>query len=944
MTSCSEKIKASEFGTKVSAASHESLAKDEISQAQIKSIDQAKSSLLELDPEIVENSTNQTENGSGSVVITPTGVSKTNSIDDITTCTTSSDISTPIELSLTAKRPRAETSFSDKLDSDTLEPTIKVQSLDPSIGIVSKSEAEIRSSFIEDQGPASTVVSSPTPCNSIVFKCIDVSESGVDINNRTESNSTEVIPTSEASKSTTASASPLNQSQSCKDELNSGICMGAKQPALLSSKQLFDELVQLAAISPTTGASGIALLNPQQLASLDNGVLQQSLQNFGLLMGTGLGMPSLGATGNTTPIKVQSPSISASQLMVGSMGPSSAEDLQQSTSASTTASTSTATSSVASPLTSPINLSSASVTHGSAGQIPGMVTQNQFISQLMANPLFQSQAIASQSSQNLNRMVSAAFGAGSPQTTPASNTFGWPSGGSTTPQGFCPTGTQPGMANFAALLAAANSQLHSHNTFPVTFPTPVNRSISNGPNPILMPMQSATPSDGSAFEGAQTSTTASTASPSEASTYPSTIGQQNDPLLRLGSGLPHNSSGTPCIPPFWNTNPALLASAASLIGSGDISQTMALLNVNPLGLQPFVQAQTPQQANTHNSNSEEEGANRAQQNCLSLLASLQQPSFDFSSLSTSSPATLAALASAATAATNSQLSSVAQTQPDAENHASKPVAKASGSGRASHGSGSRALNASSSVTAAAAALDHLDVDWDSVGLREAELAAMEICKTASTLFDTTDGTTPVPSSPAAVGEAVLTAAQLTISARAMLKFVKGLTPTQLGINWHACTQRFCVTYTTRDEQNPRSWTLGAYSNGKLHYKYFGPRSWTVMGLKEALRKAFKARTSLLLGQGIIEEPEDTGLSKEELTYHARQLLQQLRDSLGVKKGNVHKGLYISWHPKTRRFVVALKSCESGKTIYKYFSPKERSIKGIKTALLDAHQMVVAACQ
>ncbi|OLQ15849.1 hypothetical protein ChTU502y2012_301g0005, partial [Cryptosporidium hominis] len=126
----------------------------------------------------------------------------------------------------------------------------------------------------------------------------------------------------------------------------------------------------------------------------------------------------------------------------------------------------------------------------------------------------------------------------------------------------------------------------------------------------------------------------------------------------------------------------------------------------------------------------------------------------------------------------------------------------------------------------------------------------------------------------------------------MLKFVKGLTPTQLGINWHACTQRFCVTYTTRDEQNPRSWTLGAYSNGKLHYKYFGPRSWTVMGLKEALRKAFKARTSLLLGQGIIEEPEDTGLSKEELTYHARQLLQQLRDSLGVKKGNVHKGLYI----------------------------------------------------
>ncbi|KAK9173504.1 Uncharacterized protein cmbei_3001980 [Cryptosporidium meleagridis] len=933
MTSCSERIRTSESGTKVSADNHEPLAKDEVSQAQIKSIDQAKSSLLELDPEIVENSTNQTENGLGNVVITPTGVSKTSSIDDITTCTTSSDISTPIELSMTAKRPRTETSFSDKLDSDTLEPTIKVQSLDPSIGIVPKSEAEIRSSFIQDHGSASTVVSSPTPSNSIVFKCIDASENGVDINNRTESNSTEVIPTSEASKSTIASTSPLNQNQGCKDELNSGACMGAKQPALLSSKQLFDELVQLAAVSPTTGAGGIALFNPQQ-----------SLQNFGLLMGTGLGMPSLGATGSTTPIKVQSPSVSASHLMVGSIGPTSAEDLQQSTSTSTTASVSTATSSAASPLTSPINISSASATHGSTGQISGMVTQNQFISQLMANPLFQSQAIASQSSQNLNRMVSAAFGTGSPQVTSASNAFGWPSGASTTPQGFCPTGTQPGMANFAALLAVANSQLQSQNTFPVTFPTPVNRSISNGSNQILMPMQSTTPSDGSAFEGAQASTTASTASSSDASTYPSTIGQQNDPLLRLGAGVPHNSSGTPCIPPFWHTNPALLASAASLMGSGDISQTMALLNVNPLCLQPFVQAQTPQQPNTHNSSSEEEGTNRAQQNCLSLLASLQQPSFDFSSLSTSSPATLAALASAATSVTNAQLSSAVQTQPDAENPASKPVVKASGNGRASHGSGSRALNASSSVTAAAAALDHLDVDWDSVGLREAELAAMEICKTASTLFDTTDGTTPVPSSPAAVGEAVLTAAQLTISARAMLKFVKGLTPTQLGINWHACTQRFCVTYTTRDEQNPRSWTLGAYSNGKLHYKYFGPRSWTVMGLKEALRKAFKARTSLLLGQGIIEEPEDTGLSKEELTYHARQLLQQLRDSLGVKKGNVHKGLYISWHPKTRRFVVALKSCESGKTIYKYFSPKERSIKGIKTALLDAHQMVVAACQ
>ncbi|KAH8585085.1 uncharacterized protein ELE39_001036 [Cryptosporidium sp. chipmunk genotype I] len=946
--SFSEEVKVSEPSTKASAVSHEPLAKDEVSQTQIKSTNKAKNSLLELDPEIVENSTNQIENGSGNVVITPTGVSKTSSIDDITTCTTSSDISTPMELSLTSKRPRAETSFSDKLDSDTLEPTIKAQSLDPSIGIVSKGENQIQSSFIQDHDLTSTVASSPAP-NNIVFKRINTSGNGVEINNRTESNSTEVIPTSEASKSTTASASPLNQNQGCKDELNSGVCMGTKQPALLSSKQLFDELVQLATASPATGAGGIALMSPQQLASLDNGVLQQSLQNFGLLMSTGLGVPSLGVTGNTTPIKVQSPSVSTSQLIGGAIGSSSVGDsYQQSTSASTTASASTVTSSSASPLTSPINLSSGSATHGTTNQIPGIVAQsqnlaqNQFISQLIANPIFQSQAIANQSSQNLNRMVSAAFGVGSSQaTSSASSPFGWPSGGSATTQGFCPANNQPGMANFAALLAAANSQLHSHATFPVAFPTPVNRSIGSGSNPILMPMQSATPSDGSAFEGAQTSTTASTATPSEAGTYPSTIGQQNDSLLRLGSGLPQNSSGTPCISPFWHTNPALLASAASLIGSGDLSQTMALLNANPLNLQPFVQAQTPQPTNTNNPNPDEEGANRTQQNCLSLLASLQQPSFDFSSLSTSSPATLAVLASAAT---NAQLSSSAQTQPESESAASKPVTKVANSGRASHGSGSRALNASSSVTAAAAALDHLDVDWDSVGLREAELAAMEICKTASTLFETTDGTTPVPSSPAAVGEAVLTAAQLTISARAMLKFVKGLTPTQLGINWHACTQRFCVTYTTRDEQNPRSWTLGAYSNGKLHYKYFGPRSWTVMGLKEALRKAFKARTSLLLGQGIIEEPEDTGLSKEELTYHARQLLQQLRDSLGVKKGNVHKGLYISWHPKTRRFVVALKSCESGKTIYKYFSPKERSIKGIKTALLDAHQMVVAACQ
>ncbi|OII70860.1 uncharacterized protein cubi_01005 [Cryptosporidium ubiquitum] len=942
--SCLEEVRASDPGTKASITTHGNPTKNEISQTQVISIDQAKSSILELDPEIVGNSANQTENGSGSVVITPTGVSKTSSIDDITTCTTSSDISTPMELSLTAKRPRTEISFSDKLDSDTLEPTVKAQNLDLSIEIASKNETQMQSSFIQGPDMTNTNTSSPVPNNSIVFKCIDASGNGVDINNRTESNSTEVIPTSEASKSTTASASPLNQNQGCKDELSSGVCMGAKQPALLSSKQLFDELVQLAAVSPTTGTGNIALMNPQQLASLDNGVLQQSLQNFGLLMGAGLGVPSLGATGNTTPIKVQSPSVTKSQLIGGAVGSASMGDFHQQTSVGTAASASTVPSSVASPLTSPINLSSGSTGHGTTSPISGMVSQNQnlaqnqFISQLMANPLFQTQAIASQSSQNLNRMVSAAFGVGSPQNTSTSTPFGWPSTGTTATQGFCPTGTQSGIANFATLLAAANSQLHAHTPFPLVFPTPVNRSIGSGSNPILMPMQSAAPSDGSAFEGAQTSTTASTA-PSETGAYPSTIGQQNDPLLRLSTGLPHNSSGAPCIPPFWH-NPALLASAASLIGSGDLSQTMALLNAGPLNLQTFVQAQAAEPSNAQNSNSEEESVTRTQQNCIPLLTSLQQPSFDFSSLSTSSPAALAALASAAT---NAQLSSNAQTQ-ETETTASKSVTKVSNNARISHGSGSRALNASSSVTAAAAALDHLDVDWDSVGLREAELAAMEICKTANTLFDTTDGTTPVPSSPAAVGEAVLTAAQLTISARAMLKFVKGLTPTQLGINWHACTQRFCVTYTTRDEQNPRSWTLGAYSNGKLHYKYFGPRSWTVMGLKEALRKAFKARTSLLLGQGIIEEPEDTGLSKEELTYHARQLLQQLRDSLGVKKGNVHKGLYISWHPKTRRFVVALKSCESGKTIYKYFSPKERSIKGIKTALLDAHQMVVAACQ
>lgn len=935
--SCLEEIKASDPGTKASVTTNESPAKNEISQTQVISIDQAKSSLLELDPEIVGSSTNQTENGSGSVVVTPTGVSKTSSIDDITTCTTSSDISTPMELSLT-KRPRAEISFSDRLDPGALEPTIKAQSLDSSIGIVHKSETQIQSLFTQDPDLTSTD-SSQAINNNIVFKRIDASENRVDINNRTESNSTEVIPASEASKSTTASASPLNQNQSCKSDLNPGACMGAKQPALISSKQLFDELVQLAAVSPTTGPGNVALMSPQQLSSLDNGVLQ-SLQNFGLLMGTGLGVPSLGTAGNTTPIKLQSPSVSKSQL--GAVGSASMGDFQQqSTSTSTTTSSSTVPSSTASPLTSQINISSG---HGNTSPVPGIVSQNQnlaqnqFISQLMANPLFQTQAIASQSSQNLNRMVSAAFGVGSPQTNSTSTPFGWPHTGSPTTQGFCPANTQPGIANFATLLAAANSQLHNHTAFPLAFPTPVNRNIGSGSNSILMPMQSAAPSDGSTFEGAQTSATST--APSESGAYSSTIGQQSDHLLRLGASLSHNSPSAPCVPPFWH-NPALLASAASLIGSGDLSQTMALLNAGSLNLQSFVQAQAPHQPNTQNSSSEEESVTRTQQHCLSLLTSLQQPNFDFSSLSTSSPATLAALASAAT---NAQLSSGSQSQQEIDGSTSKSVTKATNNGRASHGSGSRALNASSSVTAAAAALDHLDVDWDSVGLREAELAAMEICKTANTLFETTDGTTPVPSSPAAVGEAVLTAAQLTISARAMLKFVKGLTPTQLGINWHACTQRFCVTYTTRDEQNPRSWTLGAYSNGKLHYKYFGPRSWTVMGLKEALRKAFKARTSLLLGQGIIEEPEDTGLSKEELTYHARQLLQQLRDSLGVKKGNVHKGLYISWHPKTRRFVVALKSCESGKTIYKYFSPKERSIKGIKTALLDAHQMVVAACQ
>ncbi|KAJ1609198.1 hypothetical protein OJ253_1632 [Cryptosporidium canis] len=935
----SEEIRASNSVTEAAINVSDSLKKEEMSQAQVQPLDRTKNSLLELDPDIVESSNNQTENGSGNVVITPTGVSKSNSIDDITTCTTSSDVSTPMEFNLTEKRPRVDISSSEKLDPDTLGPAIKVQNLDSSIGIVSKNDVQLHSSFAQSAGLAS-IAASTDPNNSIVFKRIDTSENGVEINNRTESNSTEVIPTSEASKSTAASTSPLNQS--CRDDLNAGLCIGAKQPAILSSKQLFEELVQFAAVPPTAGTGNISLMNPQ-LTTLDNGVIQQSLQNIGLLMSAGLGIPPLGNTGNTTPIKVQSPTISGNQLMGACVGSAPGDLNQQSTSTSTTASTSTTQSAATSPVTSPIGIS----TGQDANSIQGMITQgqnlsqNQLLSQLMANPLFQSPVIAAQNSQNLNRMVSAAFGVGSTQaTTSTANPFGWPPANSAAPQGFCPAGTQPGMANFAALLAAANSQLHGHTAFPVAFPTHVNRNIGNGSNPILLPVQSTAPSDGSTLDGTQASTTASTSS--ETSAYSSPIGQQGDPLLRLSAGLSHNTSGAaPCIPQFWHTNPALLASAASLLGSGDISQTLALLNPTSFNLQPFAQAQTPKSSNTQNSLPEEEGAARAQ-NCLSLLAaSLQQPSFDFSSLSTSSPAALAVLANAATSA---QLSAGVQTQQEVDNTACKPAPKTTTNGRSSHGSGSRALNANSSVTAAAAALDHLDVDWDSVGLREAELAAMEICKTASTLFETTDGTTPVPSSPAAVGEAVLTAAQLTISARAMLKFVKGLTPTQLGINWHACTQRFCVTYTTRDEQNPRSWTLGAYSNGKLHYKYFGPRSWTVMGLKEALRKAFKARTSLLLGQGIIEEPEDTGLSKEELTYHARQLLQQLRDSLGVKKGNVHKGLYISWHPKTRRFVVALKSCESGKTIYKYFSPKERSIKGIKTALLDAHQMVVAACQ
>ncbi|KAF7459214.1 hypothetical protein HWI79_333 [Cryptosporidium felis] len=938
MTLCSgeENNNSIDSTTETSQIPTKSLGNDESpTNTCIQSCDQAQSSLLKLDAEIVEGSAFQAENGSGNVVITPTGVSKVSSIDDITTCTTSSDVSTPMESNTTTKRPRMEESL-EKMD-PCIEPAIKNQNLGSGSELGPKSETQIQSSFAHSQNVNSMQV--PTSLNgNIVFKRLDIGEDGSEIDNRTESNTTEVFPTSDTSKSTTASTSPLNQHQGCKDESSSSLCLGPKQP-LLSSK-LFEELVQLVTTSPATDTDNLTSTSAPQFTQIDNGGLHQSLQNLGLLIGGGLGVPQLRPpTGSSVPKESQSPT-SATHL-IGGGGDSVTADIQAPASMLSMAPISAVPSSSASPLTPPVNLSGGGAGNQSSGVAPSQnsaqpqpLTQNQLISQLLSNPLFQSQAFAGQSSQNLNRMVSAAFGVGPPQATPAP--FGWPHTTSAPGQGFThPTG-QAGMANFAALLAAANSQLHGHTAFPMAFPTPVNRTISGGSNPILLPMQSATPSDGSAFEGTQASTTASTA-PSEAGVSTSAIGQQSDPLLRLGCGLGHGSAGAPCIPQFWHANPNLLSSVSSLVGSGDVSQTMALLNAGSLNLQSLVQA--PQAANNQASVSEEEAPARIQQNCLSLLASLQ-PGFDFSSLSTSSPAALAALASAAASA---QLSQSSQIQ-DSENAAVKPPSKPLGVGRAQHGGGSRALNASSSVTAAAAALDHLDVDWDSVGLREAELAAMEICKTASTLFDTTDGTTPVPSSPAAVGEAVLTAAQLTISARAMLKFVKGLTPTQLGINWHACTQRFCVTYTTRDEQNPRSWTLGAYSNGKLHYKYFGPRSWTVMGLKEALRKAFKARTSLLLGQGIIEEPEDTGLSKEELTYHARQLLQQLRDSLGVKKGNVHKGLYISWHPKTRRFVVALKSCESGKTIYKYFSPKERSIKGIKTALLDAHQMVVAACQ
>ncbi|KAH7649788.1 hypothetical protein FG379_002502 [Cryptosporidium bovis] len=880
---------------------------------------------LELDPEVVSGSQSQADGGQGGVVITPTGVNKSSSIDDMTTCTTSSDLSTPVEGCITTKRPIAEISGG---SIDSSEPIIKAQSVE--------AEGNTKEEFADGtSGMDSSFLRGSE--NSIVFKRIETKDANQAVNTRTETTSTEVLSSVDTSKSTTASTSPVNQHQNNTEDVNGMPCPTNK--SAISSKQILDELVQLAAASAGTGAN-MGLLGSQQLASVDNGVLQQSL----LLLG-GYGHPTLTPTCTGTPIKAQSPSSSCQGVPPSGSRPGSATDVHVSAMPSATAS-------------------------GSS-----------IFPQLLSNSIFQH--------QSLGRPLSGAFGIGS-------HPFAWQTANSspTASPGFCSAIPQPNaqqnVANIAAFLAAANSQINGRPIATVPFPTPVNRAVGTAApgHSVLMHMHSATPSDASSTcDGTQLSTV-STAAPSGATTpIPGTNGitqdTNNEALFRFASGFAApGTGGANSLPAYWHANPNLLASAAaasSLLGApNDLSSTMALLNSSSLGLQQLLQTgQLVPHASAASTLSEDGSLTRGtrdtlsgtynQQNCLPFLAGLQQQNLDLSTLTSGSGPGTVSLGTLANVAACVGFSKNGGIDTDNDNRSTKSSGNnngnsggnsnvaidtgsnnsncgVSGVGRTSHGGGSRSLNSNSSVSAAAAALDHLDVDWDSVGLREAELAAMEICKTASSLFDTTDGTTPVPSSPTAVGEAVLTAAQLTISARAMLKFVKGLTPTQLGINWHACTQRFCVTYTTRDEHNPKSWTLGAYSNGKLHYKYFGPRSWTIMGLKEALRKAFKARTSLLLGQGIIEEPEDTGLSKEELTYHARQLLQQLRDSLGVKKGNVHKGLYISWHPKTRRFVVALKSCESGKTIYKYFSPKERSIKGIKTALLDAHQMVVAACQ
>ncbi|OII76464.1 hypothetical protein cand_001550 [Cryptosporidium andersoni] len=859
-----------------------------------------KLSSLSLDGESVDTCVGRSE--PPSVVITPTGASKCNSIDDVTTCTTNgSDLMTPIENGSNIKRPRIDDSDKAvtidspviKQDESSSESMIEsqylrfqtmntpntpgnslLQTLSPHMLVMDPNFVLSTNALLQSgqygaisAALGSTIGTSPsgilqTPgLKSQITSEDQANEGGFEIAtkftaiNQGDNNVGRFISNIKGnhqnsdtsaitSKSTTASTSPINQHRNCKE---SNECTNNKQ-LYSPTKHLFDELLQLAAVSSGTACNS-------QIPQLEHNNIQH-IQNFSFVpMHTG-------NSSNGDSINGISPSLT-----------------------------------------------------------PSSPNNNPVISQLLSSQILSSPSLQATQAQLLtNPFLSRALGPN----------FNWPMGSNN-----CNPMNNSNVANTSTLAAflAATSQQNSTLNNPNFTNNHVSRSINGSPNSILLSMQSTTPSDGSTCDSSQFSV--------------SNNGTSTTPMIRITNANSHNPNTTQNSLAYWPINNNIMA----LLNSGDIPSTVTALNSNSLNLHGFLQSpflsHTPRTddsritRNIHDMTSVQNSQNQA--NCMSLLAALQS-NID---LTTSSPAALAAAATAAlvNATGNSSANySIINNQLEFDNKSINKSTSSSSLNRPSHSS-SRSSTATSSVTAAAAAaLDHLDVDWDSVGLREAELAAIEICKTASSLFETTDETTPVPNNPSAIGEAILTASQLTISARAMLKFVKSLTPTQLGINWHACTQRFCVTYTTRDEQNPRSWTLGAYSNGKLHYKYFGPRSWTILGLKEALRKAFKARTSLLLGQGIIEEPEDTGLSKEELTYHARQLLQQLRDSLGVKKGNVHKGLYISWHPKTRRFVVALKSCDSGKTIYKYFSPKERSIEGIKTALLDAHQMVVAACQ